>query len=202
MTLSVDICGPFRPGEDFRKKAKYFLGGLCHSKVMEEPPEQPGDEVLLPEAEPEEIPGDEGDPKVLEEWERLEVESEDVAVMISYTMVETLTSRHATELRAGLARMLARLKYLLLLSGFLVAFWLPLVAFWLPLVAFWLPIGCILVAAGCISVVAGCILVVNRLHFGCHWLHLGCHWLHFGCHWLHFGCHLVAIWLPLVAFCL
>ena len=34
---------------------------------MEEPPEQPGDEVLLPEAEPEEIPGDEGDPKVLEE---------------------------------------------------------------------------------------------------------------------------------------
>lgn len=108
MTLSVDICGPFRPAE----KAKYFLGGLCHSKVMEEPPEQPGDAVLLPEAEPEEIPGDEGDPKVLEEWERLEVESEDVAVMISYTMVDTLTSRHATELRAGLARMLARLKYL------------------------------------------------------------------------------------------
>ena len=76
---------------------------------MEEPPEQPGDAVLLPEAEPEEIPGDEGDPKVLEEWERLEVESEDVAVMISYTMVDTLTSRHATELRAGLARMSARL---------------------------------------------------------------------------------------------
>ena len=48
---------------------------------------------------------------MLEEWERLEVEAEDVAVM-NYTLVETLTSRQGSELKAGLARMLARLKYL------------------------------------------------------------------------------------------
>lgn len=28
MTLSLDVCGPFRPGEDYRKKARYFLVGV------------------------------------------------------------------------------------------------------------------------------------------------------------------------------
>ena len=131
MTLSLDICGPFRPGEDFRKKSKYFLVGvyaipvrknadgtiplpqsmLDALKVMETPEEEAKDEVLLPEEEAEEVPVQEGDQKALEEWERLEVEAEDVAVM-NYIVVETLTSRQGPELKAGLARMLARLKYL------------------------------------------------------------------------------------------
>ena len=41
----------------------------------------------------------------------MEVEAEDVAVM-NYTLVETLTSRQGAELKAALARTLARLKYL------------------------------------------------------------------------------------------
>ena len=28
MTLSLDVCGPFRPGEDYRKKSRYFLVGV------------------------------------------------------------------------------------------------------------------------------------------------------------------------------
>ena len=131
MTLSLDVCGPFRPGENFRKKSKYFLVGvyaipikkgpdgssplpesiLQALKVMEEPSEEGQEEDLLPRQEPEEVPLREGEPKALEEWERLEVEAEDVAVM-NYTLVETMTSRQGSELKAGLARMLARLKYL------------------------------------------------------------------------------------------
>eukprot|EP00913_Durusdinium_trenchii_P016583 g15588.t1 len=131
MTLSLDVCGPFRPGEDFRKKSKYFLVGvyaipvkknadgmvplpqeiLDALKVMEEPPEEEEGGDLLPRAEPEDVQQSDGDPKVLEEWERLEVEAEEVSVM-NYTLVETLTSRQGPEMKAALARMLARLKYL------------------------------------------------------------------------------------------
>ena len=59
---------------------------------MEEPSEEGQEEDLLPRQEPEEVPLREGEPKALEEWERLEVEAEDVAVM-NYTLVETMTSR-------------------------------------------------------------------------------------------------------------
>ena len=99
MTLSLDVCGPFRPGEDYRKRARYFLVGVCAIPVRktsdgEDPPEDV-EGPLLPELEGEE----------------LEVESQDVLIK-NYTLVETLTSRHASELKSGIARMVARLKYL------------------------------------------------------------------------------------------
>ena len=71
------------------------------------PPEEP----LVPEVQGEVEEAKEGDPKRLEEWERLEVEAEDVIIR-NYTMVETLTSRQGADLKAALARMVARLKYL------------------------------------------------------------------------------------------
>ena len=131
MTLSLDVCGPFRPGEDFRKKSRYFLVGVYAIPVkknaegviplpqsmveilggLEEMPEDAPEEPLLPEVESEEVSVKEGDGRDLEEWERLEVEAEDVVIR-NYTIVETLTSRNGTELKAGLARMIARLKYL------------------------------------------------------------------------------------------
>ena len=37
MTLSLDVCGPFRPGEDFRKKAKYFLVGVYAIPIKKGP---------------------------------------------------------------------------------------------------------------------------------------------------------------------
>lgn len=54
---------------------------------------------------------EEGDPRLLDEWERLEVEAEEVEIQ-NYTMVETLTTRHVSEVKSCLARMVARLKYL------------------------------------------------------------------------------------------
>lgn len=54
---------------------------------------------------------EEGDPRLLDEWERLEVEAEEVEIQ-NYTMVETLTARHVSEVKSCLARMVARLKYL------------------------------------------------------------------------------------------
>ena len=77
----------------------------------EEPEGESGEDPLLPEAQPEEVEVKEGDPKRMEEWERLEVESEAVVIK-NYTMVETLTSRQGAELKGGLARMVACLKYL------------------------------------------------------------------------------------------
>ena len=131
LTLSLDVCGPFRPGEDFRKKSRYFLVGVYAIPVkknaegaiplpqsivqaldsLEEPTEEAPEEPLLPEVEAEDVEMKVGDGRDLEEWERLEVESEEVAIR-NYTMVETLTSRHGPEIKAGLARMIARLKYL------------------------------------------------------------------------------------------
>ena len=128
---------------------------------MEEPPEQPGDEVLLPEAEPEEIPGDEGDPKVLEEWERLDggrIRGCGRDDQLHYGGDIDLTARNGAESRSrsdvGQVEILAVVKWFF---------------------------GCILVATGCILVATGGILVANWLHFGCRWLHFGCGWLHFGC---------------------
>ena len=131
MTLSLDVCGPFRPGEDFRKKSRYFLVGVYAIPVRktadgEDPllqsmvdalapqEEDQGDhegDQLLPEALEEEVEYREGDAKRLEEWERLEVEAEEVIIR-NYTLVETLSSRQGSELKAGMARMIARLKYL------------------------------------------------------------------------------------------
>lgn len=53
--------------------------------VEEDSPE----EKLLPEEQAEEVEDKEGDPKGVEEWQRLEVEAEDVVIR-NYTMVETL----------------------------------------------------------------------------------------------------------------
>ena len=131
MTLSLDVCGPFRPGEDYRKKSRYFLVGVYAIPVKktvdgadplpqslvetlataEDPEEVPPEEPLVPEVQGEVEEAKEGDPKRLEEWERLEVEAEDVIIR-NYTMVETLTSRQGADLKAALARMVARLKYL------------------------------------------------------------------------------------------
>ena len=131
MTLSLDVCGPFRPGEDYRRKSRYFIVGVYAVPVrkvahgeeplpeslrealgeVEDQKDDEGEDQLLPEVQEEEVEAHEGDPKKLEEWERLEVEAEDVAIK-NYTIVETLTSRSGAELKAGLARMVARLKYL------------------------------------------------------------------------------------------
>ena len=124
-TLSLDVCGPFRPGEDYRKKARYFLVGVyaipvtrtasgddpLPQSMVEALASEPPDDPLLPEVQAGDSEIKEVDPKRLEEWERLEVESEDVIIK-TYTMVETLTSRQGAELKAALARMVARLKYL------------------------------------------------------------------------------------------
>ena len=47
----------------------------------------------------------------MEEWKRLEVEAEGIEIQ-NYTMVETLVSRNVAEVKACLAKMIARLKYL------------------------------------------------------------------------------------------
>ena len=130
MTLSLDICGPFRPGEDCHKKARYFMVGVftipvrkregevtslplaLEEQLGEEKPDdvlEPDD--LLPRQEEEEVEKKEGDGKPLEEWLRLEVEAEDIEIQ-NYTLVETLPSRQGGEVKAALARMVARLKYL------------------------------------------------------------------------------------------
>ena len=131
-TLSVDICGPFRPGHDRMVKAKYFMVGVfaipvrkVEGKTMALPlsleetlgvtveDEEPEVEELKPalqeeeRAEPEKK---EEDDKILEEWRRLEVEAEEIVIEIqNYTMVETLVSRNVAEVKACLAKMIARL---------------------------------------------------------------------------------------------
>ena len=80
------------------------IGGDLQEEVAEE-------KDLLPAMEEEEVVRHEGDPKVLEEWKRLEVESQEIEIQ-NYTMVETLTSRQGVEVKSCLARMVARLKYL------------------------------------------------------------------------------------------
>ena len=67
--------------------------------AAEEPGEDPHEEPLLPEVQEGEVESKEGDPKKLEEWERLEVEAEDVIIR-NYTLVETLTSRHGADLKS------------------------------------------------------------------------------------------------------
>ena len=133
LTLSVDICGPFRPGHDRRAKAKYFMVGVfsipvrkVEGKVTALPLSleetlggrdgqgEPEGEELLPALEDEvreEAETEDGDAKALEEWMRLEVEAEEIEIQ-NYTMVETLASRQVAEVKACLARMIARLKYL------------------------------------------------------------------------------------------
>ena len=93
-TLSVDICGPFRPGHDRLKKAKYFMVGVFSIPVrkvegevatiplaLEEmkagvkPEEEVEEKELQPAIEEEEVVRQEGDPRLIEEWQRLEVES-------------------------------------------------------------------------------------------------------------------------------
>ena len=124
MILNLDVCGPFRPGDDYRKKARYFLVGVYAIPVRrtalgDEPlpqsmvealagadtsPPEPPDDPLLPEVQAEDNEIKEVDPKRL-------VESEDMIIK-DYTMVEILTSRQGAELKTALARMVARLKYL------------------------------------------------------------------------------------------
>ena len=133
LTLSVDICGPFRPGVDRRKKAKYFMVGvfsipvkkvdgkvtplplgLEEAKGVPVEDEEPKPEELVPvleEVEPEVHEERAEDVKAMEEWEKLEVEAEDIEIQ-NYTMVETLESRQVAEVKMCLARMIARLKYL------------------------------------------------------------------------------------------
>ena len=135
LTLSIDICGPFREGEDQQRvKVKYFMVGVYtipvrkegknlnalapslkdvlagkHLGVEDDPDACPED--WQPLADEHRDAAKQGDPKLLEEWERLEVEAEDVEVR-NYTMVECLKSRHHTEVVSGMARMVARLRYL------------------------------------------------------------------------------------------
>ena len=133
LTLSVDICGPFRPGQDKKGKAKYFMVGVFSIPVrkvegkitslplsleeklgVRDDVKEPDEEELLPavqEEEPEEAESREADVRDMEEWVRLEVEAEDIEVQ-NYTMVETLESRKVAEVKGCLARMIARLKYL------------------------------------------------------------------------------------------
>ena len=132
-TLSVDICGPFRPGQDRMVKAKYFMVGVFSIPVrkvegrtmalplsLEETlgvpdvSEEPEVEELKPAVQEEEVvepAKKEDDDKILEEWKRLEVEAEGIEIQ-NYTMVETLVSRNVAEVKACLAKMIARLKYL------------------------------------------------------------------------------------------
>ena len=132
-TLSVDLCGPFRPGHDRGAKAKYFMVGVFSVPVrrvegkttalplsLEETlGDHRGDEALeaedlrpaLEEEEPVGAEPKEEDRKALDEWVRLEVEAEEIEIQ-NYTMVETLVSRNVAEVKACLARMIARLKYL------------------------------------------------------------------------------------------
>ena len=75
---------------------------------------RPEREELLPVLEDEvreEAETGDDDAKALEEWMRLEVEAEEIEIQ-NYTMVETLASRQVAEVKACLARMIARLKYL------------------------------------------------------------------------------------------
>ena len=133
LTLSVDLCGPFRPGHDRMKKSRYFMVGvfsipvrkiagkvaplplsLEESKGEVDEEEAPGLDELVPrleEVEPEEHEVKADDVKALDEWARLEVEAEDIEIQ-NYTMVETLETRQAAEVKSCLARMVARLKYL------------------------------------------------------------------------------------------
>ena len=133
LTLSVDICGPFRPGHDRGAKTKYFMVGvfsipvkkvegkitslpLCLEETLgaKEDEREQEDEELLPAVEEEELEESdrrEEDAKGLDEWERLEVEAEEIEIQ-NYTMVETLVSRKVAEVKVCLARMIARLKYL------------------------------------------------------------------------------------------
>ena len=117
LTLSIDVCGPFREGEDQQRiKAKYFMVGVYTIPVRKEGSKVNAlapslKDVLagehLVDADPDALPDDwqplEGDAHaggddpegmrpekasaLLEEWERLEVEAEDVEVR-NYTLVE------------------------------------------------------------------------------------------------------------------
>eukprot|EP00913_Durusdinium_trenchii_P001700 g1572.t1 len=133
LTLSVDICGPFRPGHDRLKKSRYFMVGVFSIPVrkvegrvaplplsLEETKGAPanGEELALEELVPalEEVEPEDPDIKAedikeMDEWEKLEVDAEDIEIQ-NYTMVETLESRQAAEVKMCLARMIARLKYL------------------------------------------------------------------------------------------
>ena len=98
---AMTLCGPFRPGEDYRKKSRYFLVGVYAIPVRrtaegedplpqslaealaskESDDEEPVEGPLLPEAQEEPVEAGEGDPKGMEEWERLEVEAEEVVII-------------------------------------------------------------------------------------------------------------------------
>ena len=106
-TLSVDLCGPFRPGQDRMAKAKYFMVGVFSIPVRkvegkitalplsleetlgahEEGGEPDGDELLPALEEEVEEAESEEDAKGLEEWKR-EVEAEEEI----QNTVETLVS--------------------------------------------------------------------------------------------------------------
>ena len=114
-------------------KAKYFMAGVfsipvrkVEGKITALPLSleetlgahdeggEPEGEELLPAWEGEtleEAETKEEDAKGLEEWKRLEVEAEEIAIQ-NYTMVETLASRNVAEVKTCLARVIARLKYL------------------------------------------------------------------------------------------
>ena len=132
-TLSLDVCGPFRPGRDYRGTSKYFMVGVFsipvqagggNVKPLVEGPKEGvgdadgsdagGDGELLPAVldRPEEGDRASGeDPGQVDEWRRL-MEVSDTVEVRNYTLVETLPSRQSTELLGALARMVARLRYL------------------------------------------------------------------------------------------
>ena len=136
-TLSVDVCGPFKPGQDQdRKVGRYFMVGvftlpvtveakkvislapglketLGGGHVLEEEPAG-GMETLSPEMEPEErdIQRRGDDLQGLEEWYREEVAEEEGVEVRNFTLLEVLPNRHAPALVEALSRMIAKLKYL------------------------------------------------------------------------------------------
>ena len=131
-TLSLDLCGPFRPGKDMEEaKSRYMMVGvftipvarksrelvplvpglgeiLAKEKVAVEEGDLEG--PLLPEVEEggDDIPGHvNGDPGDMEKWEEM-VEPEEVEVR-NYTLVEVLSSRNGEAITLAMARMVARL---------------------------------------------------------------------------------------------
>lgn len=94
MTLSLDVCGPVKPGVDFRrKKSKYFLVGVYSIPVRKtadscDPLPDSINEVLKDgkEEEVEQILQEEEREELV--WKKLEVEAEDVFIK-NYTIVET-----------------------------------------------------------------------------------------------------------------
>ena len=137
LTLSVDVCGPFKPGQDQdRKVGRYFMVGVFTvpitmdaqkvvplapglAEALKRDHPESGElgenlEELQPQLEPEErdIRRLGEDVKDLEEWYEKEVELKEEVEVRNYTLLEVLPNRHGPALVEALSRMVAKLRYL------------------------------------------------------------------------------------------